>query len=144
MMPVGFFFPPWMTPSSFGGMSRNVCSRATHCSRSCRRWTRTRVFRPRAAIIFAATTVLPNAVVAASTPVSCLRRAAAAFSLFRRQLAEKPCLEGPSLLAFVPQLGRDAYVAKKPQQIVEASSREGDVFREQLGTRDDAWLAKRR
>ena len=50
----------------------------------------------RAAIIFAAMTVLPNAVVAASTPVSCGRRAAVAFILFRRQLAEKPCPDRPS------------------------------------------------
>jgi hypothetical protein len=64
--------------------------------------------------------------------------------LFGRQFAEKPRLKGPSLLAFVPQLGRDAHVRKKPQQIVETSSWEGDVFREQLGTRDDAWLAKSR
>ena len=39
--------------------------------------------------------------------------------LFGRQFAEKPCLKGPSLLAFVPQLGLDAHVRKKPQQIVE-------------------------
>ena len=133
-----------MTPSLFGGMSRNAWSRATHWSRSCRRWTRTSVFRSRAAIIFAATTVLPNAVVAASTPVSCLRSARGRFVLFRRQLAEKPCPERPSLLAFVAQLGRNAGVAEKAQQIVEASPREGDMFREQLGTGDDAWLAERR
>ena len=49
-----------------------------------------------------------------------------------------------SLLAFVSQFDFDADVLKKPQQIVETSSWEGDVFREQLSTRDDARLAKRR
>ena len=37
--------------------------------------------------------------------------------------------KGPSLLAFVAQLGGDADVCKKAQQIIETSSREGDVFR---------------
>jgi hypothetical protein len=35
-----------------------------------------------------------------------------------------------SLLAFVTQLGFDAYVTEKAQQIVEASTWEGGVFRE--------------
>ena len=51
--------------------------------------------------------------------------------------------KGPSLPAFVPQLAFDA-VPKKLEQIVETPPREGDVFREQLGTRDDAWLAESR
>jgi hypothetical protein len=50
--------------------------------------------------------------------------------LFSRQFAEKTCLKRPFFLAFVTQLGLGAYVAEKPQQIIEASPREGDVFRE--------------
>src|SRR5271165_2732763 len=73
-----------------------------------------------------------------------LQKGGGRLTLFSRQFAEKPCLKGPSLLAFVSQLGLDADVPEKAQQIVEASPGEGDVFREQLDTRDDAWLAKRR
>ena len=61
--------------------------------------------------MFAATTVFPNAVVAASTPVSYVEKGCGRLTLFSRQLAEKACLKGPSLLAFVTQLGLDAYVA---------------------------------
>ena len=127
---------------SSGGMSKNVCSRATHCSRSCRRWTRTRVLRSRAAIIFAATTVLPNAVVAASTPVSCSRRAAAAAlcsgvsSPRNRAVRGCPCWRSSRSSVAMPTS------AEKAHQTIEASPREGDVLREQLGTRDDAWLAE--
>src|SRR5208337_2144886 len=63
--------------------------------------------------------------------------------LLRRQLAEKPRSQGLALLALVTQLSRDAYVAEKAHQIVEASSREGNVFREQFGTRNNAWFAER-
>src|ERR1700736_1449524 len=61
-------------------------------------------------------------------------------TLFRRQLAKKLRGEGLSLLAFVTEFGRDPCIAEKTYQIVEASPREGDVFREQFGTRDDARL----
>src|SRR5258708_39185890 len=66
------------------------------------------------------------------------------FILFRRQLAEKASPDRPPLLAFVALLGNDARVAKKSQQIIKASPREGDMFREQLGTGDNARLAERR
>ncbi len=69
--PVGLRRPPPMTPICFGSISRNVSRRSTHWSSNSRRWTRISVFRARALISAAATTVLPKAVVAASTPKSC-------------------------------------------------------------------------
>ena len=63
---------------SRAGNPRNVDNRSIHCSCNCRRCTRTRVLTPRLAISHAATTVLPKAVVAESTPVSWASMAAAA------------------------------------------------------------------
>ena len=62
----------------FGGRSRNADRRSIHCSSSWRRCTSTSVLTPRCAMSQAAITVLPNAVVAASTPVSCASIAFAA------------------------------------------------------------------
>src|ERR1700693_6350895 len=49
------------------------------------------------------------------------------FILLRRQLTEKLCPQGPPLLTFVAQLGGNARMAEKAQQIVCASPREGDM-----------------
>ena len=55
----------------FSAASREMsANRSTHCSNNCRRWTSTSVLTRRWAIIQAATTVFPKAVVAARMPVS--------------------------------------------------------------------------
>src|SRR6185369_6146005 len=77
-VPLGLRLPPPMVPASPSPSERNARSRSAHCATSCRRWTRTSVLRPRRAISAAATTVLPNAVVAASTPQSWAASASAA------------------------------------------------------------------
>ncbi|MEN9678823.1 MAG: hypothetical protein RIS76_4719 [Verrucomicrobiota bacterium] len=66
---------PPSRPINFGVSSRNEERRSIHCCKSWRRWLRNRVFVCRAAISYAATTVFPKAVVAASTPVSCANSA---------------------------------------------------------------------
>src|SRR6266567_511889 len=76
--PVGVFRPPPIRPIDFAGTSRKAARRSTHWSRSCRRCTSTSVLTLRCAISQAATTVLPNAVVADNTPVSCFNIASAA------------------------------------------------------------------
>ncbi len=102
------------------------------------------VLRSRTAIIFAATDGAAECRGRREMPpVSYCGEGCGSLVLFQRQLAEKPCPERPSLLPFVAQLGRNAGVAEKTQQIVEASPQEGDVLRERLGTRDNAWLAER-
>src|SRR6476661_641951 len=59
--------PPPMRPIDLVGRSRNVARRSIHWSKSWRRCTSTNVLTPHWAISQAATTVLPNAVVAAKT-----------------------------------------------------------------------------
>ena len=76
--PVGFLRPPPMRPTDLVGRSRNLARRSIHWSKSWRRCTSTSVLTPRWAISQAATTVLPNAVVAAKIPVSCFNIASAA------------------------------------------------------------------
>ena len=75
MRPVGLRRPPPMTPISARSRPRNVERRSIHWANSSRRWTSTSVEQARRAVNAAATTVLPNPVVAASTPVSCASKA---------------------------------------------------------------------
>src|SRR5258708_21113319 len=63
-------FPAGDLPIDFSGRSRNTASRSRHCSNNCWRCTKIRVFTPCSAISLAATTSLPNAVGAQSTPSS--------------------------------------------------------------------------
>ena len=144
IMPVGFRRPPPMRPMDFAGTSRNVASRSTHWSMSCRRCTRTSVLTPRLAISQAATTVLPNAVVAANTPVSCasIARAAAACSVLSAPW-NVTSIEVPAA-PLVPDNRLDAYVAQNLADLVEAPSRQADVMRVVLGAGDDARLVERR
>jgi len=68
--PVRLFAPPPIRPIDSGGNPRKDASLSRHWSMSCLLWTSTRVFTLRAAIIQEATTVLPKAVPAWSTPSS--------------------------------------------------------------------------
>src|SRR5580700_8965647 len=63
--------------------------------------------------------------------------------LFRRQLSKKLNPKRPPLVAFVTQRSRNTHVIEKTQQVIKTSPWESDVFREQLSTRDNPWLAKR-
>jgi hypothetical protein len=100
------------------------------------------VLTPRCAMSHAATTVLPNAVVAASTPVSCAQHCVCRL-LLGPQLALKGHLERATAAALVPNGHANAQVSQGLADLVEASSRQADVMRVILGARDDARLVIR-
>ena len=85
-------FPPLIWPMSLIGTSRNAASLSRHWSRSWVRWTSTRVFVFRAAMRYAAATVLPKAVPAHSMPSSCSR------------------IFDTAVRLVVPQLARESYI----------------------------------
>lgn len=80
MMPVGFLLPEPIVPISDDETPRKFFRRLFHWFSNCTRWTRISVFVARFASRYIATTVLPNAVEADSTPRSFFNNAIAAFS----------------------------------------------------------------
>src|SRR6218665_3775888 len=103
IFPVGLDLPPPIRPITFLSAARKLCSRSCHCVSSSVRWTRTRVFTPRLAITAAAVTVLPKAVGAQRTPVSCCSVAPTATSWSSRSVpAKRTSICAPDDARFVP------------------------------------------
>ena len=123
--PVGSVRPPPIRPIDFAGMPRKADSRSTHWSSSCRRCTSTSVLTPRCAMSHAATTVLPNAVVAASTPVSCAQHRRRRPPLLRPQLAvERHVRVAGRLQRSSRTVGANAEVGQQPADVVETAARQ--------------------
>ena len=103
-----------MRPMAFAGRPRNVDRRSIHCSSNCWRCTSTSVLTLRWAISQAAMTVLPKAVVADRTPVSCASNALAAASCSGRKCAAEGHVQRAAAEAFIAQDWPDAQALEQP------------------------------
>jgi hypothetical protein len=101
------------------------------------------VFTRRWAISHAAITVFPNAVVAASTPVSCENHCLGGGRLLGPQLASERHIQRATLLTFVAHDGADTEARQLLTQVVETAARHANVSRVVLCTGDDARLVVR-
>ena len=144
ILPVGLALPPPMVPTTPLPTPRKACRRSCHCFSNSVRWTSTRVFTPRRAMIAAAVTVLPKAVGAHSTPASCFSMAATACLLVRPQRADEVDFDGLAGEPLVLQIAADAVVSQQGKRCIEAAARQGDVLRVVLGAADDARLVPHR
>ena len=125
---------------SSDGKPRNIDSRSIHCSKSCRRCTKTKVLTPRCAISHAASTVLPKAVVAAKTPVSWASIAWAAACCSGRNSPQNWTVNGaPHALVANDRL--DVQVRKEFLDLFETASWQTNVLQMVFGATNDTRFA---
>jgi hypothetical protein len=88
----------------------------------------------------AATTVLPNAVVAARTPVSLAQHRGRCWLLLSAKLALKPHLQPTAVAALIANGQANTKLDQRLANVIEAPARQTDVMRKILCARDNTWL----
>jgi hypothetical protein len=88
----------------------------------------------------AATTVLPNTVVAARTPVSWRSHRGRCWFLLSAKLASKPHLQPTAVAALIANGQANTRLDQRLANVIEAPAGQTDVMRKILCARDNTWL----
>ena len=86
----------------------------------------------------AATTVLPNAVVAARTPMSCRNSASAAFAVRAAMCHRKDTFKGSPRKSFIAENRLNLERPKRFHYFIQATSRKGEMLRMVLGASNNS------